>query len=93
MSIQFELTPEQEAKFLAWKTEQDKKSALRQLANLSPEALQERRNAGFSDDEPYAGAIGGIYTFKFTATGLGVVAKVHCGLTEEELDLTDYENW
>lgn len=40
--------------------------------------------------EPYAGAAGGAYTFCFTPTGLGTVAKVMC-IDGTELDIT-HEN-
>lgn len=91
--MKFELSPKEEAKFLAWSKEQDKKSALKQLANLSEEALAERRAAGFKDDEPYDGAIGGRYTFSFTPVGVGLIIKVSNGLTEDTIDLTDYDSW
>ena len=40
-----------------------------------------------------AGAIGGIYTYSFTVTGLGVVTVVTNNLTKETLDISDYDNW
>lgn len=36
------------------------------------------------------GAIGGRFTFSFTATSLGTIEKVVDNVTKEELDLTDY---
>lgn len=42
---------------------------------------------------PYYGAIGGAYTFSTTATSLGMVLTVKNDLTDEELDLTEYEDW
>lgn len=41
---------------------------------------------------PYAGAIGGAYSFNFTGTGLGniVVVKCMCG---EEFNATDFDEW
>lgn len=44
-------------------------------------------------DEANTGAIGGRFTFRFTPTGLGVITVVIDGVTEKELDLTDYDNW
>lgn len=38
-------------------------------------------------------AIGGRYTFSFTPTSLGTIIKVQCGSCEEQLDITEYENW
>jgi len=42
---------------------------------------------------PYYGATGGVLTYCFTPTSLGVIVKVRHGATSEELDLTDYESW
>lgn len=41
----------------------------------------------------YAGAIGGTFTYSFTPTSIGVVAKIQCGFCKEACDLSDYENW
>jgi len=41
----------------------------------------------------YAGAIGGVYTWSFTATTLGLVIKVTNNLNKEVIDLTDYDMW
>jgi len=41
----------------------------------------------------YEGAIGGRYTYKFTPTSLGVIAKVKDCITKTEIDLTDYDAW
>jgi hypothetical protein len=36
--------------------------------------------------------IGGRLTYRFTPTGLGVIAAVHC-LCGKRVDLTDTDNW
>lgn len=43
----------------------------------------------------YAGAIGGSMTYCFTPTGLGVVEIVKCSFPDcnEELNLTNYDDW
>jgi hypothetical protein len=41
----------------------------------------------------YTGAIGGRYTYSFTPTSLAVIVKVKDGITNEEIDLTDYTGW
>ncbi len=41
----------------------------------------------------YTGAIGGRYTYSFTPTGLGTIVKIHDPITDETLDVTDYESW
>lgn len=38
------------------------------------------------------GAIGGRYTWSFTPTSIGMVAKVTCACGEK-IDLSDYQDW
>jgi hypothetical protein len=38
-------------------------------------------------------ADGAQFTWHFTPTGLGMVIKVSCGITGQEIDLSDYESW
>lgn len=94
--MQFELTPEQVEKALKWQHEQRTKIVQRQLENpdLRPEQrqlLQTSLDKG--KPQPLAGAIGGIFTYSFTMTTLGLVTKVKCAMTKEELNLTDYDDW
>lgn len=44
-------------------------------------------------EEPYYGAIGGALTYKFTPNSLGWGVRVVHNLTNEELDVSDYESW
>jgi len=41
----------------------------------------------------YAGAIGGQYSYEFTPTSIGTVFKIKCSICNNELNLTNYENW
>ncbi len=43
--------------------------------------------------ERYAGAIGGVLTYSFTPTNLGVVVKVTEGFGNTTIDLSDYDSW
>ncbi len=43
-------------------------------------------------DSQLGGAIGGVTSFTFTPTGLGVIVKVRCGCGEE-VDITDFDSW
>lgn len=43
--------------------------------------------------DPSMPAAGERWTFMFTPTGIGTVVKVKDDCTDEELDLTDWENW
>jgi hypothetical protein len=44
------------------------------------------------EGELYVGAVGGAYTFCFTATGIGEIVTVKAA-DGDELDLTDYNTW
>lgn len=67
------------ARLNAWKKEQNIKS--RQQQNLS-------------EKEPLnTGSIGGLYTYSFTPTSIGLVIKVTNNLTQDVLDLSDYDDW
>ena len=50
-----------------------------------PEILSQQKDMNpmrtCNGTQPYAGAIGGGMTYRFTPTGLGIVTTVHCGLT------------
>lgn len=39
----------------------------------------------------YSGAVGGQFSFTFTPTSIGMIAKVTDG--KDELDITDISNW
>lgn len=41
----------------------------------------------------YYGCSGGAYTYHFTPTSIGLCVEVSNGLTEEEINLTEYEDW
>lgn len=74
----FSLTHEQELKLNPWIEEQDKKSAEKQ-----------RR----PDGHPNYGAIGGAYTYSFTPASIGMIVKVQNSVTNETIDLSDYDDW
>lgn len=52
-------------------------------------AVAEMQNS----EEPYYGAIGGELKYNFTPTSIGVIVTVSHTLTNEEIDLTDYDSW
>lgn len=62
---------------------------------LLPEQLEKLETWVFDHNlsNTYSGAIGGRYTFSFTPTSLGLITKVRDNISEQEIDLTDYENW
>lgn len=44
-------------------------------------------------DQVYCGAIGGRYSFEFTPTGVGIIIVIKDNITNEKLDVTDYESF
>jgi len=75
----FILLPEQLKTIEIWKKQVEAKVK----KDFPPDILE--------PDKPYFGAIAGGMTYSFTPTGLGTIIKVKYG--NEELDLTDYDNW
>lgn len=61
--------------------EEDPHSDLSQMLLLMPEG------------QPYLGAVGGVFTYTFTPTGIGTVIRVVCSYTKAELDVSDYDSW
>lgn len=41
----------------------------------------------------YTGAIGGRFTYEFTPTGIGTAITVKDCVTDQSLDVSDYDNW
>lgn len=78
----FSLDKIQQEKLAAWKKAQDGK------------VMEQQKGTKFEHpDEAYYGCSGGAYTYEFTPTSLGLVVVVRNGMTEEEIDLSDYDSW
>ena len=78
----FLLSQKQIEKLKEWKKEQDQK------------VIDSQKETEFGyDNLPYYGAIEGGYTYEFTPTGLGCVIKVKNNMTNEVIDLTEYDLW
>jgi hypothetical protein len=43
--------------------------------------------------EEYCGANGGRYTYSFTLTNMGMVVEVIDNITNERLNVTEYDQW
>jgi hypothetical protein len=91
--MQFEITPEQQARIDQWLMETvyppivaEQREAHRQAGNVATFAFYDWE-AGI----PYQGASGGAVTYQFTPTSIGVVLKVEA--YGQTLNLTDYESW
>ena len=61
--------------------------------NLDSDELQKFYEWRNTLSESYTGANGGRFTFSFTPTNLGLVRKITDAITNEILDLTDYDGW
>ena len=82
MSI-FSLTVEQRRKLQEWKAAQDAKVV----------EMQKDEDHPFGNDKPYYGAIGGELNYSFTPTTIGLIVTVTNTLTNETIDLTEYDSW
>lgn len=87
----FKLTEEQNNILSKWvKEQQEKAIEIQKQIIKNPNLIIQQC---WEDGYPYTGASGGDLTYMFTPTSLGIVVKVKYGLTEEIIDLSDYENW
>lgn len=43
--------------------------------------------------QPYGGPLGGLLTFSFTPTSLGVIVEVSHNITKARKNLTDFSSW
>lgn len=78
----FSLSEKEKSVLTKWKNEQDEDLYLR------------IKSAADSNPVPQpSGPIGGVYTYSFTPTSIGVMIKVRNALTEKEIDLTNYDEW
>lgn len=60
------------------------------------EQQREKLNAWIgakASKKAYTGACGGRYTYSFTPTSLGLVAKVYDEIDKDTIDLTEYGDW
>jgi hypothetical protein len=87
----FTLTQEQQNTLSEWLKEQDTKAIENQKLNMKNPNIVIQQS--WDDGYPYTGAIGGSVTYMFTPTSIGLVTKVKYGLTDEIIDLTDYDSW
>ena len=90
----FELTSSQVKKIEAWQKQVYARGVELQQKTISPSdsfysVYKESWDMGY----PYTGAIGGQFEYVFVPTSIGVTAKVRDLVTDETLNITDYENW
>lgn len=88
----FSLTPEQVKQFNNWDHKQNILAIKEQKEN-PPDVPISILESCWEDGYPYSGSIGGVHTYCFTPTSLGVMVSVKHAHTHNTLDLTDYENW
>lgn len=88
--MKFEISLEKLSEIAKWLEEINTKALEKQKENLTEEEYDYLTlNGKFL----YTGAIGGNITYSFTPTSLGMVIKIKEAITEEELDITDYDSW
>ena len=88
--MNFSLTKEDYAKIDKWLTEVVYPPIVAEQKK-DPEIAGLLFKSSNGVEYPYEGAIGGGLTYHFTPTSLGTIVKVT--YRDQELDLTDWENW
>lgn len=63
------------------------------LFKLRPEQEEKLVKWKEARKEVYTGVSGGRYTYVFTPTSLGCIVSVLDNVTNDKLDLTDYDLW
>lgn len=68
---------------------------IREIADWSAEQdnMYKKSNLIKDNCEYYCGAIGGELTYLFTPTSIGMAIKVHHSGTNQNLDVSHYEDW
>ena len=89
----FSITDKQNSKIAQWCDDQNAKAIERQKENPPRNIPMSMLESSWEKGYPYGGAIGGDLTYSFTPTNIGVVVKITHGLTNETLDISDYDNW
>lgn len=84
--MEFKIDPKQHEKVEAWQKEQIQKSIEKQKGTPAERITK-------LTGMPNCGAIGGLFTYSFTPTSIGIITKIECGITKEELDITLYEDF
>ena len=88
----FIITEDEQKRIAAWFKEQDAKVVQMQQKSgkfKGDPLVQKLHQRGMG----YYGACGGALTFQFSPSGLGTVFTVTHALTQETLNLTDYDSW
>ncbi|MEH2230348.1 MAG: hypothetical protein V7K71_12000 [Nostoc sp.] len=101
--ITFEISGKQYLKYILWKKKVEKRIAIQELETgkrfsdgekLSQNKLSKiRKQLATGQVEVYYGAIEEGYVFTFYPTSVVNIVKIKNTLTEDEIDLTDYDNW
>jgi hypothetical protein len=90
----FILDKEQLIKLAEWRQIQDQQAVCIQKESVSKDdPFYNTYQLCWEDGYPYGGATGGGLTYSFTHTPIGTVVKVKNNFTNQEIDLTDYQNW
>lgn len=90
-TMTFIIEENESLKFKEWAKEQDKIAV-----ELQQERVKEPHEfcrSCWAQGYPYEGASGGRYTYSATSTSMGTVLEVKDNITQNKIDLTDYESW
>jgi hypothetical protein len=85
----FELDETQKNRLDEWVKEQYKKAVEIQKKEISNP--NDTHKFCWDMGYPYEGFVGGGMTYCFTPTSIGIICVVKYSVTNEEIDLTDYE--
>jgi hypothetical protein len=66
---------------------------MKQVFELSQEDLDKIKSWIKTLPKGYYGCIGGRFTYSFTPTTLGLITVVSDGMTGEEININDFEDW
>ena len=88
----FTLTVTQQGKIDEWIKEQNALMVAEQK-NSPMDVPFHLLESAWEAGVPYTGAIGGLFTYMFTPSSLGVIVQVRNAITLDKIDVTDYENW
>jgi hypothetical protein len=90
--LNFELDDAQCEKLKIWQAEQNIKGIQIQKEQIkTDDDAYDTYKMMWDMGSVYGGTVGGVYTYMFIQTSIGVIAKVHNSITDDEFDLTDYE--
>lgn len=84
LDMNFTLSEDEEKKVASW---------IRDIEDTHVRELRDSGDHRTEDEIFYSGPLGGLISYTFTPTSLGVIKQVKHNKLNETLDFTDYSNW